>query len=105
MLDQFHAELAEVLIVVPEKDEKAARYAGAMGFGGKVIPDKQKEIYRQYGLDTSLLGAMQKSEVFVIDALGEIAFAQGHGSPLRLPKVSDVFDVVKSLDVRYVEQK
>ena len=105
MLDQFHAELAEVLILLPEEYEKAARYAGAMGFTGKVIPDKQKIIYRQYGLDTSFLGAMQKSEVFVIDALGEIAFAQGHGSPLRLPKVFDVFDVVKSLDARHGEQK
>ncbi len=105
MLDQFHAELAEVLIVVPEEYEKAVRYTGAMGFIGKVIPDKSKEIYRQYGLDTSLLGTMQKSEVFVIDALGEIAFAQGHGSPLRLPKVSDVFDVVKSLNARHIEQK
>jgi peroxiredoxin len=76
-----------------------------MGFISKVIPDKSKEIYRQYGLDTSLLGTMQKSEVFVIDALGEIAFAQGHGSPLRLPKVSDVFDVVKSLNARHIEQK
>ena len=46
------------------------------------------------------MGAMQKSEVFVIAALGELAFAQGHGSPLRLPRVTEVLDVVKSLHAK-----
>ena len=96
-LDKFRAEDAEILIVVPEKREKALKYASAMGFSGFVVPDAEKKIYHRYGLDTSFMGAMQKSEVFVIDALGELAFAQGHGSPLRLPKVTEVLDVVKSL--------
>ena len=96
-LDKFRAEDAEILIVVPEKREKALKYASAMGFSGFVVPDDEKKIYHRYGLDTSFMGAMQKSEVFVIDALGELAFAQGHGSPLRLPKVTEVLDVVKSL--------
>ena len=96
-LDKFRAEDAEILIVVPEKREKALKYASAMGFSGFVVPDAEKKIYQRYGLDTSFMGAMQKSEVFVIDASGELAFAQGHGSPLRLPKVTEVLDVVKSL--------
>ena len=96
-LDKFRAEDAEILIVVPEKREKALKYASAMGFSGFVVPDAEKKIYHRYGLDTSFMGAMQKSEVFVIDASGELAFAQGHGSPLRLPKVTEVLDVVKSL--------
>ena len=96
-LDKFRAEDAEILIVVPEKREKALKYASAMGFSGFVVPDDEKKIYHRYGLDTSFMGAMQKSEVFVIDASGELAFAQGHGSPLRLPKVTEVLDVVKSL--------
>ena len=96
-MDKFRAEDAEILIVVPEKREKALKYASAMGFSGLVVPDAEKKIYHRYGLDTSFMGAMQKSEVFVIDASGELAFAQGHGSPLRLPKVTEVLDVVKSL--------
>ena len=96
-MDKFRAEDAEILIVVPEKPEKALKYASAMGFSGFVVPDAEKKIYQRYGLDTSFMGAMQKSEVFVIDASGELAFAQGHGSPLRLPKVIEVLDVVKSL--------
>ena len=51
------------------------------------------------------MGAMQKSEVFVIDAAGELAFAQGHGSPLRLPKVTEVLDVVKYLDAKRASKK
>ena len=96
-MDKFRAEDAEILIVVPEEREKALKYASAMGFSGFVVPDAEKKIYHRYGLDTSFMGAMQKSEVFVIDASGELAFAQGHGSPLRLPKVTEVLDVVKSL--------
>ena len=96
-MDKFRAEDAEILIVVPEEREKALKYASAMGFRGFVVPDNKKEVYHRYGLDTSFMGAMQKSEVFVIDASGELAFAQGHGSPLRLPKVTEVLDVVKSL--------
>ena len=96
-MDKFRAEDAEILIVLPEKREKALKYASAMGFRGLVVPDDEKKIYHRYGLDTSFMGAMQKSEVFVIDASGELAFAQGHGSPLRLPKVTEVLDVVKSL--------
>lgn len=99
-MDKFRAEDAEILIVVPEKREKALKYASAMGFSGFVVPDDQKKIYHRYGLDTSFMGAMQKSEVFVIDALGELAFAQGHGSPLRLPRVTEVLDVVKSLHAK-----
>ena len=99
-LDKFRAEDAEILIVVPEKREKALKYASAMGFSGFVVPDDEKKIYHRYGLDTSFMGAMQKSEVFVIDAHGELAFAQGHGSPLRLPKVTEVLDVVKSLHAK-----
>ena len=76
------------------------KYASEMGFGGFVVPDNEKKIYHRYGLDTSLMGAMQKSEVFVIDAAGELAFAQGHGSPLRLPRVTEVLDVVKSLHAK-----
>ena len=99
-LDKFRAEDAEILIVVPEKREKALKYASAMGFRGFVVPDDEKKIYHRYGLDTSFMGAMQKSEVFVIDAAGQLAFAQGHGSPLRLPKVTEVLDVVKSLHAK-----
>ena len=99
-LDKFRAEDAEILIVVPEKREKALKYASAMGFSGFVVPDDEKKIYHRYGLDTSFMGAMQKSEVFVIDALGELAFAQGHGSPLRLPRGTEVLDVVTSLHAK-----
>ena len=99
-MDKFRAEDAEILIVVPEKREKALKYASSMGFSGFVVPDAEKKIYHRYGLDTSFMGAMQKSEVFVIDALGELAFAQGHGSPLRLPRVTEVLDVVKSLHAK-----
>ena len=104
-MDKFRAENAEILIVVPEELEKAANYASAMGFGGFLVPDNEKKIYHRYGLDTSLMGAMQKSEVFVIDAAGELAFAQGHGSPLRLPKVPEVLDVVKSLHAKRSSKK
>ena len=104
-LDKFRAEDAEILIVVPEKREKALKYASAMGFSGFVVPDDEKKIYHRYGLDTSFMGAMQKSEVFVIDAAGEVAFAQGHGSPLRLPKVTEVLTVVKSLNTKSALEK
>ena len=99
-MDKFLAEDAEILIVVPEKREKALKYASAMGFSCLVVPYAEKKIYHRYGLDTSFMGAMQKSEVFVIDASGELAFAQGHGSPLRLPRVTEVLDVVKSLHAK-----
>jgi len=93
------------VIVVPEKREKALKYALSMGFGGFVAPDNEKKIYHRYGLDSSFMGAMQKSGVFVIDAAGELAFAQGHGSPLRLPKVTEVWDVVKYLDAKRASKK
>ena len=99
-MDKFRLENAEIVIVVPEKREKALKYALSMGFGGFVVPDNEKKIYHRYGLDSSFMGTMQKSEVFVIDAAGELAFAQGHGSPLRLPKVTEVLDVVKSLNAK-----
>lgn len=104
-LDKFRLENAEIVIVVPEKREKALKYALSMGFGGFVVPDNEKKIYHRYGLDSSFMGTMQKSEVFVIDAGGELAFAQGHGSPLRLPKVIEVLDVVKSLDAKRASKK
>jgi len=100
-LDKFRSEDAEILVVVPEDRERASQYATAMGFEGFVVPDNEKKIYHLYGLDTSFMGVMQKSEVFVIDAAGQIAFAQGHGSPLRLPKVNEVLDVVKSLHAKH----
>jgi len=104
-LEKFRAEYAEILIVVPEEREKALKYASARGFGGFIVPDNEKKIYHRYGLDTSFMGAMQKSEVFVIDAAGQLAFAQGHGSPLRLPKVCQVLDVVKSLHAKHSSEK
>ena len=81
------------------------KYASVMGFGGFVVPDNNKNIYHRYGLEASFMGAMQKSEVFVIDATGELAFARGHGSPLRLPKVTEVLDVVKSLHAKRAAEK
>jgi len=45
------------------------------------------------------MGAMQKSEVFIVDENSEVVFAQGHGSPLRLPEVTEVLDVVKTLNL------
>ena len=104
-MEKFRAEYAEILIVVPEEREKALKYASARGFEGFVVPDNEKKIYHRYGLDTSFMGAMQKSEVFVIDAAGQLAFAQGHGSPLRLPKVWEVLDVVKSLHPKSSSEK
>ena len=104
-MDEFRLKNAEIVIVVPEKREKALKYALSMGFGGFVVPDNEKKIYHRYGLDTSFMGAMQKSEVFVIDAAGEVAFAQGHGSPLRLPKVTEVLNVVKFLNTKSASEK
>ena len=104
-MDKFRAENAEILIVVPEEREKAVKYASKMGFGGFVVPDNEKKIYHRYGLDSSFMGAMQKSEGFVIDAAGELAFAQGHGSPLRLPKVTEVLNVVKFLNTKSASEK
>jgi len=98
-LNQFRAEDAEILIVVPAKREKTAKYASTLGFNGFVVPDNEKKIYRRYGLDTSFMGAMQKSEMFIVDENGELVFAQGHGSPLRLPEVTEVLDVVKTLNL------
>ena len=100
-LDKFRSEDAEILVVVPKDRERSSEYATAMGFEGFVVPDNEKKIYHLYGLDTAFMGVMQKSEVFVIDAAGQIAFAQGHGSPLRLPKVNEVLDVVKSLHAKH----
>jgi len=100
-LSQFRAENAEILIVVPAKREKTAKYASALGFDGFVVPDNEKNIYRRYGLDTSFMGAMQKSEVFIVDENSEVVFAQGHGSPLRLPEVTEVLDVVKTLNMEH----
>ncbi len=97
MLDDFHAAGSEVLIVIPEDVEKSERYANAMGFSGVVIPDKKRDIYRQYGLDRSWFGMIQKSEMFVIDGFGKIRFAQGHGLPFSLPSVTEVLDVVKDM--------
>ena len=47
------------------------------------------------------MGAMQKSEVFIVDENSEVVFAQGHGSPLRLPEVTEVLDVVKTLNMEH----
>lgn len=62
-----------------------------------MVPDDKKNVYKKYGLDRTWLGIVQKSEMFVIDEAGVVAFAQGHGSPWALPSVDEVLEVVKGL--------
>ena len=96
MYQEFRSAEAEVILVTPGSPDRAAGYARLVGFPGPVLADSRRDMYRRYGLDRMAGGLVQRSEVFVIDQMGVVCFAQGHGLPFSLPDVSEVLKAARA---------
>jgi peroxiredoxin len=100
-LVQLYPELkaagAEVLVILGDRPERARRYAKILGTPFPVLPDPDRDVYQQFGLEKALL-VIQRSASVVVDRQGVIRFIKRATNPLTwLEDSRELVDFVKTL--------
>jgi peroxiredoxin len=88
---------ADVLVILGESQERAARYAEILHVPFPILADPSREVYHRYGLEKAFL-VMQRTASVVIDRSGRIRYMKRVTNPMVwLQENQEMVDVVKGL--------
>src|SRR5947209_1788116 len=94
---EFHAAGAEVLVILGDPVERAARYGKALNVPFPILADPERAVYHQFGLEKAYL-VMQRTAAVVVDRNGTIRYLKRATNPMTwLQESPELLRVVQSL--------
>lgn len=93
----FQAASADVLIILGDTPDRARRYAESLHTPFPVLADPDRETYRRYGLEKTLL-VIQRTASVIVDRQGVIRYIKRASNPMTwLQESRELLDVVRAL--------
>jgi len=77
---EFQAAGAEVLVILGDSPERAARYGAALHVPFPILADPTEEVYHRFGLHKALL-LIQRTASVVVDRSGHIRYLKRATNP------------------------
>jgi peroxiredoxin len=94
---QFQAAGTDILVILGDSPDRAARYAHVLGVPFPVLADPSREVYHRFGLEKAYL-LLQRTASVVIDRSGRIRYMKRVANPMAwLQENQELVDVVKGL--------
>jgi peroxiredoxin len=94
---QFQAADTQILVILGDSPERAARYGKAVGVPFPILSDSSREVYHRYGLEKAYL-VMQRTAAAVIDRHGIIRYLQRVTNPMAwLRENQELLETVQQL--------
>jgi peroxiredoxin len=95
---QFQAAGAEVLIILGDSQERAARYGTSLHIPFPVLADPSHEVYHRFDLERAYL-VIQRTASVVVDRNGKIVYLHRATNPQAWLKESqELLQVVQGLE-------
>jgi peroxiredoxin len=80
MVNEFRAAGAEILVILGDTLERAAKYAENLHSPFPVLADPERQVYREFGLDKALI-VIQRTASVVVDREGMIQYLKRATNP------------------------
>jgi peroxiredoxin len=94
---EFQAAGAEVLVILGDSVEDAARYSAALNVPFPILADPAHAVYHEFGLEKAYL-FMQRTASVVVDRAGRIRYLRRATNPMTwLQESQELLHVVQSL--------
>jgi peroxiredoxin len=94
---QFQAAGAEVLVILGESPERAARYGALLQTPFPILSDPSRAVYHRYGLEKAYL-LIQRTASVVVDRGGRIRYLKRVTNPMAwLQENQELLEVVQGL--------
>lgn len=95
---QFQAAGAEVLVILGDTLDRARRYAKILHSPFAVLADPDREVYRRFELEKTLL-VIQRTASVVVDRQGVIRYIKRATNPMTwLQESQELLEFVHGLD-------
>jgi peroxiredoxin len=94
----FQASGADVLVILGDSTERAARYRASLRVPFPILADPTEAIYHRFGLHKTLL-LIQRTASVVVDRDGRIRYLKRATNPMTwLQESQEILEAVRRLD-------
>jgi len=96
-LDEFEQRNATVIAIAPDTLENARSYFEKNELPFAALPDPDREVYRQYDVNSKMISLGQRPGLFVIDKDGIVRFAYLGWQQWEIPSVDETLRELDAL--------
>jgi peroxiredoxin Q/BCP len=98
LYEDFQAAGADVLVILGDTPERALKYSESLHTPFPVLADPERDVYRRFGLDKTLL-FIQRTASVVVDRQGVIRYIKRATNPTTwLQESQELLEATRALE-------
>lgn len=95
--NEFEERGAQLLAIAPDTLENAQRYFEANDIPFPCLPDRDRQMFRQYDVKSAMISVGQRPGLFVIDKEGVVRYAYLGWQQWEIPTVDETLAELDAL--------